>query len=220
MFATISASSGAAMALVNNLDQVSAAVGSNEAASSALVSVFSVCNCLGRLIGGEASEFLFRRFRVWRVACLAAAQVAVALGVAVAASRPTPFGVFVAVAVVGGALGAHWGALPTLTAELFGSKHVGAIYGWLCVSPMLGSYVLSTRVFGDAYDEATRRQNAATSETRVASCLGGACFRRAFLVGAACALASAAVTCALAARCAHVYTHLRGKLALTEQRVA
>ena len=211
LFATISGSSGAAMALVNNLDQVSSAVGSNEAASSALVSVFSVCNCLGRLIGGEASEFLFRRFRVSRVTCLAAAQVAVALGVGVAASNPTPFGVFVAVATVGGALGAHWGALPTLTAELFGSKHVGAIYGWLSVSPMIGSYVLSTRVFGDAYDEATRRQNAA-------SCLGSACFRNAFLTGAVCALASAAVTCFLAARCAHVYSHLRRKLALTEAR--
>ena len=229
LFATISGSSGAAMALVNNLDQVSSAVGSNEAASSALVSVFSVCNCLGRLIGGEASEFLFRRFRVSRVTCLAAAQVAVALGVAIAASNPTPFGVFVAVATVGGALGAHWGALPTLTAELFGSKHVGAIYGWLSVSPMIGSYVLSTRVFGDAYDEAARRQNAevaggahgandARSSETFASCLGSACFRNAFLTGAAAALASAAVTCFLAARCKHVYSHLRGKLALTEQR--
>ena len=217
LFATISGSSGAAMALVNNLDQVSSAVGSNEAASSALVSVFSVCNCLGRLIGGEASEFLFRRFKVSRVTCLAAAQVAVALGVLIAASNPTPFGVFVAVATVGGALGAHWGALPTLTAELFGSKHVGAIYGWLSVSPMIGSYVLSTRVFGDAYDEATRRQNDATSET-VVSCLGSACFRNAFLTGAAAALASAAVTCFLAARCKHVYSHLRGKLAVTESR--
>ena len=216
LFATISASSGAAMALVNNLDQVSSAVGSNEAASSALVSVFSVCNCLGRLIGGEASEFLFRRFRVARVTCLAAAQVAVALGVAIAASNPTPFGVFVAVATVGGALGAHWGALPTLTAELFGSKHVGAIYGWLSVSPMIGSYVLSTRVFGDAYDEATRRQNDARSSETFASCLGSACFRNAFLTGAAAALASAAVTCFLAARCKHVYSHLRGKLAVTE----
>jgi hypothetical protein len=211
LFATISGSSGAAMALVNNLDQVSSAVGSNEAASSALVSVFSVCNCLGRLIGGEASEFLFRRFKVSRVTCLAAAQVAVALGVLIAASNPTPFGVFVAVATVGGALGAHWGALPTLTAELFGSKHVGAIYGWLSVSPMIGSYVLSTRVFGDAYDEATQRQNDATSATFV-SCLGSACFRNAFLTGAVAALASAAVTCFLAARCKHVYAHLRGKL--------
>jgi hypothetical protein len=211
LFATISGSSGAAMALVNNLDQVSSAVGSNEAASSALVSVFSVCNCLGRLIGGEASEFLFRRFKVSRVTCLAAAQVAVALGVLIAASNPTPFGVFVAVATVGGALGAHWGALPTLTAELFGSKHVGAIYGWLSVSPMIGSYVLSTRVFGDAYDEATQRQNDATSATFV-SCLGSACFRNAFLTGAVSASASAAVTCFLAARCKHVYKHLRGKL--------
>jgi hypothetical protein len=211
LFATISGSSGAAMALVNNLDQVSSAVGSNEAASSALVSVFSVCNCLGRLIGGEASEFLFRRFKVSRVTCLAAAQVAVALGVLIAASNPTPFGVFVAVATVGGALGAHWGALPTLTAELFGSKHVGAIYGWLSVSPMIGSYVLSTRVFGDAYDEATQRQNDATSATFV-SCLGSACFRNAFLTGAVSALGSAAVTCFLAARCKHVYAHLRLKL--------
>jgi hypothetical protein len=119
--------------------------------------------------------------------------------------------------------------LPTLTAELFGSKHVGAIYGWLSVSPMIGSYVLSARVFGDAYDEAARRQNAevaggahgaddARSSETFASCLGSACFRNAFLTGAAAALASAAVTCFLAARCKHVYSHLRGKLALTEQR--
>ena len=219
LFATISASSGAAMALVNNLDQVSAAVGSAEAASSALVSVFSVCNCLGRLIGGEASEFLFRRFAVSRVSCLASAQVAVAFGVGVAASFPTPFGVFVAVAVVGGALGAHWGALPTLTTELFGSKHVGAIYGWLCVSPMLGSYALSTRVFGDWYDDALARQAPSSGRSTdggvsVADrmCLGEECFRGAFLVGAACATASAAVTCALAVRCARVYARLREKL--------
>ena len=227
LFATISASSGAAMALVNNLDQVSAAVGSAETASSALVSVFSVCNCLGRLIGGEMSEFLFRRFAVSRVACLASAQVAVAFGVAFAASFPTPFGIFVAAAVVGGALGAHWGALPTLTTELFGSKHVGAIYGWLSVSPMLGSYFLSTRVFGDWYDETLQRQKTPSSGVNRAAdsgdtpaddrgvCLGKACFRDAFLVGAACALASAAVTCVLAVRCAQVYGCLRRKLRLT-----
>jgi hypothetical protein len=79
------------------------------------------------------------------------------------------------------------------------------------VSPMIGSYVLSTRVFGDAYDEATQRQNDATSATFV-SCLGSACFRNAFLTGAVSALGSAAVTCFLAARCKHVYKHLRLKL--------
>ena len=105
LFATISSSSGAAMALVNNLDQVSAAAGSAPAIASALVSAFSVCNCLGRLIGGEVSEFAFREFGVSRILCLGSAQVAVALGLAVAAFFPTPLGVFVAVALVGGGAG-------------------------------------------------------------------------------------------------------------------
>ena len=224
LFATISSSSGAAMALVNNLDQVSAAAGSAPAIASALVSAFSVCNCLGRLIGGEVSEFVFREFGVSRILCLGSAQVAVALGLAVAAFFPTPLGVFVAVALVGGALGAHWGALPALAAELFGAAHVGAVYGWLCVSPMLGSYVLSTRVFGDWYDDALAKQTSGGSDsadgeqTQLKPCLGGECFRGAFLVGAACAFASAAVTCVLAARCARVYARLREKLAAAEAR--
>jgi hypothetical protein len=222
LFATISSSSGAAMALVNNLDQVSAAAGSAPAVASALVSAFSVCNCLGRLIGGELSELVFRKFGVSRVTCLGAAQVAVAFGLAVAAFFPTPLGVFVAVAAVGGALGAHWGALPALAAELFGAAHVGAVYGWLCVSPMLGSYVLSTRVFGDWYDDALAKQTSGGSDSaggeKTQPCLGGECFRGAFLVGAACAFASAAVTCVLAARCARVYARLREKLVAAEAR--
>ena len=225
LFATISSSSGAAMALVNNLDQVSAAAGSAPAVASALVSAFSVCNCLGRLIGGELTELVFREFGVSRVTCLGAAQVLVAFGLAVAAFFPTPLGVFVAVAAVGGALGAHWGALPALAAELFGAAHVGAVYGWLCVSPMLGSYVLSTRVFGDWYDDALAKQTSGGSDsagsetTKVETpCLGGECFRGAFLVGAACAFASAAVTCVLAVRCARVYARLRGKLTAAEAR--
>lgn len=225
LFATISSSSGAAMALVNNLDQVSAAAGSAPAVASALVSAFSVCNCLGRLIGGELSELVFRELGVSRVTCLGAAQVLVAFGLAVAAFFPTPLGVFVAVAAVGGALGAHWGALPALAAELFGAAHVGAVYGWLCVSPMLGSYVLSTRVFGDWYDDALAKQTSGGSDsagggekTQEKPCLGGECFRGAFLVGAACAFASAAVTCVLAVRCARVYARLRGKLTAAEAR--
>jgi hypothetical protein len=94
--------------LVNNLSVVSAAVGSNSGVSSALVSVFSVCNCLGRLVGGEVAEFVFAKYGITRVQCLAVAQCAVALGVSFAAACPTPLGVFVAVSVVGAALGAHW----------------------------------------------------------------------------------------------------------------
>ena len=56
------------------------------------------------------------------------------------------------------------------------------------------------------------------SEKQTQPCLGGECFRGAFLVGAACAFASAAVTCVLAARCARVYARLREKLVAAEAR--
>jgi hypothetical protein len=90
---------------------------------------------------------------------------------------------------------------------------------------MLGSYVLSTRVFGDWYDDALAKQTSGgsdsasgESEKKTQPCLGGECFRGAFLVGAACAFASAAVTCVLAARCARVYARLREKLVAAEAR--
>jgi hypothetical protein len=47
LFATLSVSSGAAMTLVNNMDAIAAAAGSPASTASALVSLFSVCNCIG-----------------------------------------------------------------------------------------------------------------------------------------------------------------------------
>ena len=85
--------------------------------------------------------------------------------------------------------------------------------------------MLSTRVFGDWYDDALAKQTSGGSDsagggekTQEKPCLGGECFRGAFLVGAACAFASAAVTCVLAVRCARVYARLRGKLTAAEAR--
>ena len=231
LFITISLSSGAAMCLVNNLDQVSNAVGSAPGVSSALVSVFSICNCLGRLIGGELSELVFRRWKISRVACLAFSQVAVAVGVGFVSVVPTPAGLFTAVAVVGSSLGHHWGSLPTIVTELFGQKHVGAIYGWLSVSPMIGSYLLSTQAFGDTYDRELAKQikkyggdgSPATSDDHsnhsnpsmgnqsYVSCMGGECFANAFWIGGACAMLGAALTLILAKRCRHLYEHLHRK---------
>jgi len=70
------------------------------------------------------------------------------------AAFPNPEGVFASVALVGLALGAHWAFLPSACSEIFGPDHIGAVYGGLSLSPMLGSYVLSTRVFGSLYDAA------------------------------------------------------------------
>jgi hypothetical protein len=207
LFATICFSSGAAMTLVNNVDAVSTAAGSGPSAATALVSVFSVCNCLGRLCGGEASEAALRA-GVPRPYFLALAQLAVALGMLAPVAAPNPAGVFVAVAVVGAALGAHWGFLPILCAEVFGDDAIGAVYGWLSVSPMLGSYALSTAVFGRMYDAAD--PNAAA---RGEACIGARCFAGAFVVCAAASAASVALTAWLGRRTVHVYEYHRARVA-------
>jgi hypothetical protein len=49
-------------------------------------------------------------------------------------------------------LGGHWAFLPSACSEIFGPEHIGAVYGGLSLSPMLGSYALSTKVFGSLYD--------------------------------------------------------------------
>jgi hypothetical protein len=59
---------------------------------------------------------------------------------------------YVSVALLGLALGGHWAFLPSACSEIFGPEHIGAVYGGLSLSPMLGSYALSTKVFGSLYD--------------------------------------------------------------------
>ena len=213
LFVSICFSSGAAMTLVNNVDAVSTAAGSGPSAATALVSVFSVCNCLGRLCGGEASEAALRA-GVPRPYFLALAQVAVALGMLAPVAAPNPAGVLVAVAVVGAALGAHWGFLPILCAEVFGDDAIGAVYGWLSVSPMLGSYALSTAVFGRMYDAAD--PNAAAQGE---ACVGAMCFAGAFVVCAAASAASVALTAWLGRRTAHVYEYHRARVARVAEGV-
>lgn len=206
LFVTICFSSGAAMTLVNNVDATATAVGCGSSAATALVSVFSVCNCLGRLCGGEASEAAHRA-GVPRPFFLVLAQLAVAVGMLAPVVAPNPAGVFVAVAIVGGALGAHWVVVPTMCCEMFGDDAVGAVYGWLSVSPMIGSYALSTAVFGRMYDAADPIAAAGGN-----ACVGARCFAGAFVVCAAASGAAVALTAWLGRRTAHVYEYHRGKV--------
>ena len=207
LFVTICFSSGAAMTLVNNVDATATAVGCGSSAATALVSVFSVCNCLGRLCGGEASEAAHRA-GIPRPFFLALAQLAVAVGMLAPVVAPNPAGVFVAVAIVGGSPSARTVVVPTMCCEMFGDDAVGAVYGWLSVSPMIGSYALSTAVFGRMYDAADPRAAAGGN-----ACVGARCFAGAFVVcAAASGAADRALTAWLGRRTAHVYEYHRGKV--------
>jgi len=69
LFATMAVSLGAALTLVNNSDAIATAAGVPSSSTSALVSLFSICNCLGRLLPWPAHVTLPRP------ASLAAAQL-------------------------------------------------------------------------------------------------------------------------------------------------
>ena len=229
---SIMASSGAAMALVNNMDAIAAATGVGASAAAGMVSLFSVCNCVGRLCGGAASESALHRYATPRPVALCVAQVIVAAGMFTLRVAPVQGGVFAAVSMVGFALGAHWGLAPSMSSEIFGAEHAGAVYGGLSVAPMIGSYALSTGVFGRMYDAAADAEAAAAAAAAahtpglsagnstassgtgsgVGDCLGAGCFVDAMGICAAFALV-AVVPCAIvSARTRHVYAHHRRRI--------
>ena len=242
LWCSIAASSGAAMALVNNMDAIAASAGLGDGAAAGMVSLFSVCNCVGRLCGGLASEWALHVRAMPRPAALCVAQAVVAIGAFALRVAPVRGGVFAAVSLVGFALGAHWGLAPSMSSEIFGAKHAGAVYGGLSVAPMIGSYGLSTGVFGRMYDAAAAAQAAAASGSsdlggasdpstgnstvpgggdasgRVGACVGADCFSGAMGVCAAFALA-ATVPCAIvSARTRHVYAHHRRRILASAER--
>ena len=203
LFATICFSSGAAMTLVNNVDATATAVGCGSSAATALVSVFSVCNCLGRLCGGEASEAAHRA-GVPRPFFLALAQLAVAVGMLAPVVAPNPAGVFVAVAIVGGALGAHWVVRPDDVLRNVRRRRRGR--GVRVAQRLADDWVLRAQHGGVRAD--VRRGGSARRGGGIA-CVGARCFAGAFVVCAAASAAAVALTAWLGRRTAHVYEYHR-----------
>ena len=221
------------MALVNNMDAIAASAGVGDGAAAGMVSLFSVCNCVGRLCGGSASEWALHARSVPRPAALCVAQVVVAVGTLALRVAPVRGGVFAAVSLVGFALGAHWGLAPSMSSEIFGAKHAGAVYGGLSVAPMIGSYGLSTGVFGRMYDAAAAAQAAAagvgsdlsTGNSTVppgggdaSACVGPDCFSGAMGVCAAFALAATVPCAVVSARTRHVYAYHRRRILASAER--
>ena len=135
LWCSIAASSGAAMALVNNMDAIAASAGVGDGAAAGMVSLFSVCNCVGRLCGGLASGGRFtsaplrdpprcasrRRWWRWRVRC-ASRRFEEAF------SRPFR------------SSDSRWARTRVGAVGREGAKHAGAVYGGLSVAPLIGSY--------------------------------------------------------------------------------
>jgi hypothetical protein len=88
---------------------------------------------------------------------------------------------------------------PSLPSLPPGLAHFGSNYTTLQFAPAIGSYLLATRLTGALYDAAA----AAHGDPR--DCIGPDCFRSAFLLLSAFAVAGAAACAAASARSRRVY---------------
>ena len=177
VFVALMLSLGSGLTVINNLSQMTAAFPSlrehSAATSTSLLKLLACANTLGRLASGVVSDRLAPR--VDRVTFAVHLVAAMAAGQAILFVVPEMFplaGLVFGVAIAGAAFGALFWAMPTLTVELFGARHFGAIRGIVGLSPAAGGYLLSTVFAGRTYAAAAGGGNDCDA--------GGACYRAAW----------------------------------------
>ncbi len=112
--------------------------GINETAASAIAGTamavfFSLANGIGRIAWGTLSDILGRKASV--VTMCASQGIFVILFVEMAS---TPALLFLAATLIGFNFGGNFALFPTLTADTFGARHIGQLYGWVFLSYGVG----------------------------------------------------------------------------------
>ncbi len=108
-------------------------VGLTPVAAAGIVGVISIFNGLGRIFWAAVSDYLGRA-RVYLLLFLIQVVVFFALPHLHTAALFTT-----AVAVVGLCYGGGFGTMPSFTADFFGAKYMGGIYGWILLAWAAGA---------------------------------------------------------------------------------
>jgi OFA family oxalate/formate antiporter-like MFS transporter len=96
--------------------------------AAGIVGVISIFNCFGRVFWAAVSDYLGRA-RVYFLLYLIQAMVFFALPRLHTAALFTS-----AVALVGLCYGGGFGVMPSFTADFFGARYMGGIYGWILLA--------------------------------------------------------------------------------------
>lgn len=165
---------GTGLAMMNNLGQISVALGYSDV--STFVSLTSISGFFGRLLSGSLSEYYIKRYGTSRPRWNAASQILMAIGYAVMAMA-FPGCLYIGSIVVGICYGARVAITVTVASELFGLKHYGLIYNILLLNLPLGSLLFSGLLAGFIYDtQATLIPGGGNT------CVGAHCYRLVFVV--------------------------------------
>ena len=102
-------------------------------AGTAMAVFFSLANGIGRIAWGSMSDKLGRKLSV---IIMCATQGV--LMIAFVKMAGTPGLLFIGATLIGFNFGGNFALFPTLTADTFGAKHIGQLYGWVFLSYGVG----------------------------------------------------------------------------------
>ncbi|XP_057516657.1 protein NUCLEAR FUSION DEFECTIVE 4-like [Amaranthus tricolor] len=174
LFISMSCGMGSGLATINNMSQIGQSLGYDIVKTNTLVSLWSIWNFLGRFGAGYLSDILLRQYCYARpimiaitLATMTAGHLIICLGFA--------GNLYIGTILVGICYGAQWSLMPTITAEIFGVKHMGTIFNTIGIASPIGTYILSVWVIGYVYDKEARGSDDNT-------CYGVHCFMSSFLI--------------------------------------
>ena len=166
--------SGSGLLVINNIQAIAQAV--REDPSPFFVTILSLANACGRVAIGVVADYSsYSRFQLQIGVCglMAIAQFILSLG--------SPIALYPCLLVVGVMFGCTFSNVSALIADVFGSKHVGANYGFIDLAPIFGSYVFSVGLIAAFYPSGGGDDDN-DDDDNDADCVGARCFRYAFFV--------------------------------------
>ncbi|XP_021731762.1 protein NUCLEAR FUSION DEFECTIVE 4-like [Chenopodium quinoa] len=163
---------GTGVTVLNNLAQIGYA--QEEHDTTVLLSLFSICNFVGRLGGGAVSEYFVRLHLIPRTVWMTVTQLIMVVAFLFYAYALTGT-LLVATASLGICYGVQTAIMIPTASELFGLKHFGVIYNFIQFGNPIGALLFSGMLAGHVYDAEANKQG-------VSICIGASCFKLTFLV--------------------------------------
>ncbi|KNA14870.1 hypothetical protein SOVF_103410 [Spinacia oleracea] len=199
---------GGNLTTIDNLGQIGTSLGYPKKSISAFVSLVSIWQFLGRVLGGLISERLLDKYKWPRPACLTIVLLISCIPHLLIAFN-VPYGLYVASVIMGFCFGAEWTYLFTIISELFGLKHYGTLYNYGSLAAPLGSFIFNVRIAGRLYDREGLRQLKASGIIRKHGeelhCYGVKCYQLAYLIITAATFVTALVSLILVVRTRKFY---------------
>ncbi|XP_054820312.1 protein NUCLEAR FUSION DEFECTIVE 4-like [Prosopis cineraria] len=173
---------GTGVTVLNNLAQIGIAQGVEN--TTIFLSTFSFCNFVGRLGGGVVSEHFVRSKTIPRTVWMTCTQIIMIISYLLSAYTVSGT-LYPAIAFVGICYGVQISVMIPTVSELFGLKHFGIFYNFMCLGNPLGALLFSALLAGHVYDAEAAKQHGLShllygSSTK--ACIGPSCFGLTFLV--------------------------------------